>query len=394
MSLVSLIKSSIYSVKAHKFRVFLTMIGIIIGISSVVTILSVGDGLKATINDSVENTNQNKITINFESENVMADISLIEPFNKNDLRYIKSIDGVQKAEATSMSLFGMDFKMQEISYFDKNIATTIQKLDNKKLKIKYGRKYEKYDERRRVIILGKKASEELFKDSKEAISKGVTVKGINYEVIGVLEEENAFSLLGETSYLPQIFLDEMNVDDDIFGIDVHVKPGEDVKEIFERVKAELELVHPNLQGKYVMQDPQEITKTFEDIIGGITAFIAMVTAISLFVGGIGVMNIMYVSISERKREIGIRRAIGAKPKSIMLQFLIEAIIVTGIAGIIGIVLGILLGKIIGIFLPFSPSFTMSNFIIATISSAGTGIIFGIVPAIKASKMDPIKAIYM
>jgi len=180
----------------------------------------------------------------------------------------------------------------------------------------------------------------------------------------------------------------------INAIDIYIKPNEDKESVLEDIKKELKSSHPNIQGTYEVQDPQAITKAFEKIIDGLTTFIALVTGISLFVGGIGVMNIMYVSVTERKREIGIRRAIGAKPKSIMLQFLFEAIIVTGTGGLIGIGFGYIVSRIVGAFLPFTPVLTVSSFIGATLTSVIVGIIFGIIPAYNASKLDPIKAIYM
>jgi len=122
-------------------------------------------------------------------------------------------------------------------------------------------------------------------------------------------------------------------------------------------------------------------------------FITLITAISLFVGGIGVMNIMYVSVTERKREIGIRRAIGATPNSIMLQFLFEAVFVTLLGGLIGILVGFLLSQFAGLFMPFKPVITIKSFIGASSTSVVVGVVFGIIPAYNASKLDPIKAIY-
>ncbi|MFQ7057612.1 MAG: FtsX-like permease family protein [Turicibacter sanguinis] len=130
-----------------------------------------------------------------------------------------------------------------------------------------------------------------------------------------------------------------------------------------------------------------------EMISAITLFIAFISAISLLVGGIGVMNIMYVSVTERRREIGIRRAIGATPNSILLQFLFEAMFVTLIGGIIGILTGFVLSQIVGLFLPFTPILSLSAFVGASSTSIIIGIIFGIVPARKAANLEPIKAIY-
>lgn len=151
--------------------------------------------------------------------------------------------------------------------------------------------------------------------------------------------------------------------------------------------------HPEIHGTYDVFNPGSITEAFTKIISSITMFITLITAISLFVGGIGVMNIMYVSVTERKREIGIRRAIGATPNSIMLQFLFEAMFVTLIGGLLGILIGFVLSQIAGMFMPFKPVVTIKTFIGASATSVIVGIIFGIIPAYKASRLDPIKAIY-
>ena len=134
-------------------------------------------------------------------------------------------------------------------------------------------------------------------------------------------------------------------------------------------------------------------KQNEAAIGGMTGFLMAITAISLLVGGIGVMNIMYVSVTERKREIGIRRAIGAKPRTILIQFLLEAAFITLLGGLIGIGLGYGLSTIVGGFVQIKPVMTPQIFLISSLVSILTGVVFGIIPAINAARMDPIKAIY-
>lgn len=392
MSIINLIRTSIYSLKSHKLRVFLTMIGIIIGISSVVTILSIGNGLKAEVNKSVEDTSANKINVYFQAENVGADMTLLEPFSKSDTYYLKKIDGVEKAEP-SQGIAGFSFTTAEVSYFDKNTYTMLDSYEDKKVDVKYGRSFKKGEDSNKLVVLNNETAKNLFDSPEKALGRGITVNGNIFEVIGVMPEAGMFSLTGNSSYISKSNQESMNTDTQISSLDVYIKPGKDKDKVFESIKTELMQDHPGIKGEYKLQDPQAITKAFEKIIGGLTAFIALVTGISLFVGGIGVMNIMYVSVSERKREIGIRRAIGAKPKSILLQFLLEAILVTGTGGLIGILGGYLLGKIIGMFLPFPPVLTVSSFAGATITSVLVGIVFGIIPAVNASKMDPIKAIY-
>ncbi len=392
MSIINLIKTSIYSLKSHKLRVFLTMIGIIIGISSVIAILSVGNGLKAEVNKSMQDTSANKINVNFEPENASADLSLIEPFSKSDPYDLKKVSGVEKAEA-SQGIAGLGFTSGESSYFDKKAMIILENYDDKDLTVKYGRSFKAGENSKKLIVLDYKSAGTLFGSQAKAIGCGITVNRSIYEVIGVLGDAGTFSLTGGSSYISKNSKEEMNLDSPISSLDVYIKAGEDKDKVFENIKSELMQAHPSLKGQYKLQDPQAITKAFEKIIGGLTAFIALVSGISLFVGGIGVMNIMYVSVTERRREIGIRRAIGAKPKSILLQFLLEAIFVTGIGGLLGILCGFIFCKIIGIFLPFPPVMSAGSIVGATATSVLIGIIFGIIPAINASKMDPIKAIY-
>lgn len=394
MSIMNLIKTSISSIKAHKLRVFLTMIGIIIGISSVVTILSIGDGLKAEVNKSIEGTSANKYNINFMPENTGVSTGVVEYFNKSDIEDIKRISKVQKVEGSQgNSIGGLNIAVADISYFDKRSFLVTDSYDNKTINVEYGRTFKKGEENKNLIVLNNKVAKDLFEDVESAIGKGVSLSGTIYEVIGVQAPISGFSLFGELSYISEANISTINASDGINSIDVYIEPEGNIDEIFEEIKNTLERNHPNLDGEYKMQDPQEITKAFEKIIGGLTMFITAITGISLFVGGIGVMNIMYVSVTERKREIGIRRAIGAKPMSILLQFLFEAILVTGMGGIIGILFGFLFSKVAGIYMPFPPVVTVKSFVGATLTSVIVGIVFGIIPAYNASKLDPIKAIY-
>lgn len=394
MSIINLIRTSIYSLKSHKLRAFLTMIGIIIGISSVVTILSIGNGLKQEVLKSSQDTSANKINISFNPESMTTDINLIEPFNKSDIYNLQKIEGIQKIqECTGGSMGESSFLMKDVSYFDKKSSIILDSYENKNLNVEYGTGFKDEDGERKLIILNQKVAKTLFDDPQTSIGRGVAINGVTYEVIGILADSGSFSLANSYSYISKESKESMSVDNTITSIDVYILPNEDKQEVFENINKELMSSHPNLQGKYELQDPQAITEAFEKIIGGLTTFIAFVTGISLFVGGVGVMNIMYVSVSERKREIGIRRAIGATPRSILFQFLFEAIMVTGIGGLIGILFGYIFAKILGVFLPFTPVLSVGSFTGATLTSVTVGIIFGIIPASNAAKLDPIKAIY-
>lgn len=398
MSIGNLIKGALLSLKAHKLRVFLTMIGIIIGISSVVVILSIGAGLQKEVAQSSDDVDANKMNVYFEPQNINTSPSFLKPFSQQDLIEISRIEGVEKVEPSQGS-FGMgNTLISEVSYFDKKTTLFVNEYDNDDLKIDYGRGFAKEDSSQNLMILTNESASKLFDSPKDAIGQGLNINGVMFEIIGVLEKtpdiSEGISFDMTSDLIQKESFKRLNSDDEYFdSIDVSVKAGSNLEEVFKDIKKELELLHPDLEGTYNRMDPQEITKVFQKIIGSITMFITFVSGISLFVGGIGVMNIMYVSVSERRREIGIRRAIGAKPNSILLQFLFESIFVTFLGGLIGILCGFIFSKIAGAFLPFEPVITLSSFVGASSTSIIVGIVFGIIPAYKASNLDPIKAIY-
>ncbi len=395
MSIIDLIKTSLYSIKAHKLRVFLTMIGIIIGISSTVTVKSIGDGLSDYVSKSMESTNSNKYQVNFEPENEEAYyMNWFEDYDINDL---KSINGVTEVE-TMTNLGTNDFQTLNITFFNKTtFAILTSPIGN--VDMQYGRDITESDEGKNRIVINQEVAEALFDTVESAIGKGVSFNGETYEVIGVTKSSTNFKYYMASMYcfIPKENLQSMNSSNDyISAIYVHVDPKYDKDKVLNEVTETLKKNHTSMDGEYKVQDSSEEVEILTTMIGAITTFVSAITGIALFVGGVGVMNIMYVSVTERKREIGIRRAIGAKPRTILFQFLFEAIIVTGVGGIIGIVIGYALGSIVSAFIPiegFKAVLTAKTLIGSASISIFVGIIFGIIPARNASKMDPIKAIY-
>lgn len=409
MSIENLIKSALLSLKANKIRVFLTMIGIIIGISSVVVVLSIGDGLKAQVSKVTGKSNANKINVSFTPENFSQDISSIKPFLETDIYELKQIEGVEKVEISKgEEVSGMGDGIQaDTTFLGKTSTLSVSAYDDESSNIfsikssnnvMEGRYFEKSDIKNDVIIITYENAKALFKDPSEAIGKAIDVNGMMFEIIGVLEKSD--SILSSSGDLVQRSslnrineLENKNKEEQITSLYVSILPEYDFDIVSEKIKSTLEKSHSNISGTYEVFSPGTITEVFTKIISGITMFITLITAISLFVGGIGVMNIMYVSVTERRREIGIRRAIGATSNSIMLQFLFEAVFVTLLGGLLGILIGFLLSQLIGLLMPFKPVFTIKTFIGASSTSIIVGVLFGIIPAYKASKLDPIKAIY-
>ncbi|WP_143318272.1 ABC transporter permease [Clostridium sp. HBUAS56017] len=392
MLILNLIKSSLLSLKAHRLRVFLTMIGIIIGISSVVIILSLGEGLKFQLIQSTTDINLNKLSIYFEAEDKNMPTELLNFFNKQDCLELQKINGVKTAQPDN-SVLGKELIPINASYFDDTVSLNISKYNGEKLDIEYGRSFNDNDCLRNCIVLNSDTANKLFNSPNEAIGHGINLNGIMCEVIGVLKSNDDQILNFNSNIVQEYSIKEISSDTPFNTISVYINGDQDKNRIFNEIRKQLNILHPGIKGEYKIQDSQAVTKNFEKTIDYLTIFVAFVTGISLLVGGIGVMNITYVSVSERRREIGIRRAIGAKPCNILFQFLFEAIVITGIGGILGILNGYLFAKVIGIFLPFKSILTVKIFIEATCISVITGILFGSIPAYRASKLNPIKAIY-
>lgn len=397
MSITNLLKTSLYSIKAHKLRVFLTMIGIIIGISSTVTMKSIGDGLANYISTSMQESGSNVYQAYYKFDDEDMNNGMISTFDESDITEIGQIEGVTKASAAS-NVGSSDQMYGTLGYFGKSSQGYIASYEDNDPEMEYGNWFNKANDDKLQVVLNNKTAKALFGSAKKAVGRGVTFNNEIYEVIGVTKESN--SLMDSSSYYN--FVSSKNIKDAtkadyIWQVNFTIDPNYDTDEVFDKVKELLQKNHPELQdGEYDIYDPSEDVQLMSSVIGGITTFVTAITGIALFVGGVGVMNIMYVSVTERRREIGIRRAIGAKPKSILLQFLFESIIVTGIGGIIGIILGAILGKIIGGFIPidgFKSIITLKTLIGSASVSVLVGVIFGIVPAKNASKLDPIKAIY-
>ncbi len=395
MSFNMLVKSAVLCLKANKIRVFLTMIGIIIGISTEVVILSIGAGLQQNVSKSVSNTDVNTLGVQFQSKTMTTNTN-ITPFQESDFKQLERIDGVLEVKTDDGGLMGFFSLGGQGTYFDKSTYIMMGEYKNQALNLVAGRSITESDNdlKNPVVIITEQHAKDLFGDDiEDSIGKAIKINGQYLEVIGIVKDPLPTSFDFSSDYIPSSLKDNFKSDTGIFSIKVKVKEGYNLDDVFDEVKEELERLHPDVNGEYIKADPQAMVKAFQSIISGITGFIAVVSGISLFVSGVGVMNIMYVSVTERKREIGIRRAIGARSSAILSQFLIESVLITFLGGVFGILIGYGLSKIVGAVSPLKPVFTLKIFLGSSITAILIGIIFGIIPASKAAKLDPIRAIY-
>ncbi|MCR8744721.1 ABC transporter permease [Romboutsia lituseburensis] len=414
---MNLIKSSLSNLKGHKLRVFITLLWIIMGITSVILVSSIGNGLKKEVFSSVDKVNPNKTRISFEptDQNMSSMTAFLQPFALKDIEELSFVEGVERIGPAKEDFDMNSSYFSEASFDKKTTSIEVNELKkDTKVKASYGRNFSLEDNDRKVIMITMQNATDLFGDAEKAIGKGITISGSTFEVIGVVdesslttntEENNSGMIAGmysgdftyATSYMPKKSFDSLmnqySYPTEIYGLDLIVSKGYDVSEVAYRVCDKLYDLHPDIDGSYNPQDPSEQTQELEAMVSKINLFITAITAISMFVGGVGVMNIMYVSVMERQREIGIRRAIGAKPRHILFQFLTEAVFITVCGGILGIIIGFIVVNYASNYLPFKAIPNANSLFYAFIATVLTGIVFGIVPALKASKLDPIKAIY-
>jgi putative ABC transport system permease protein len=403
MRFLNLFKIAWKAIVLNKVRTFLTMLGIIIGVGSVIAMLAIGEGSKESIKAQISSMGSNMITIRPGADmrgGVRMDPSEMQSLTMSDFNVLKS--NAQNITAISPLVNGSG---QAINGSN-NWPTTIYGVSPEYLKIKVwelssGSLFteDEVNSAAKVAVIGQTIVKNLFTSGEDPIGKMIRYNNIPLKVIGVLEKkgENTFGQDQDDVILAPYTAVQKRIlaIDYLQSVVASAKSETDAPKAVEEISEILRKQHKISEGQdddFNVFSMEELISTFSSTSEMLTVLLVAIASISLLVGGIGIMNIMYVSVKERTREIGLRMAVGAQEKDILIQFLIEAMMISITGGLIGVFLGLISTLFIENVLNWPTSVTSMSVIISFVVCAVTGIFFGWYPARKAATLDPINAL--
>ena len=405
MKLFNLIRIALRALQRNKLRAFLTMLGIIIGVGAVIAMVAIGQGSKKSIQDQLSSMGSNMITVRPNSNQTPGggarlDVSTVQTLTLDDIKAIQN--QAQYINAVSPAVQGRG----QVINAAMNWPTTMQGVSPDFLTIrnwplKEGVSFSDEDVNgaAKVCLIGQTVVDNIFDPGDDPVGKTIRFNKIPFKIIGVLAEkgENAFGqdqddiLLAPYTTVQKRIL-AIPFIQTIYASALNSETSEAATQELSQVLRTSHKLTNSEQDDFTVRTQAELISTFSSTSQLLTVLLAAIAGISLLVGGIGITNIMYVSVTERTKEIGLRMAIGAKGIDILMQFLIEAIVISITGGILGVLLGLLASKLITVFLSWPTLVSESSIILSFVVCAITGIFFGYYPAQKASRLDPIEAL--
>jgi putative ABC transport system permease protein len=402
MNLSESFLTALDSLLANKMRAVLTMLGVIIGVAAVIALMSIGNGVSASITNDIQAIGTNLLTISTDSDNSggyqtlsMSDVdALSDPLNTPALSDVAAmvrgnqevVNGSNSIQTTVGGVTTNYFSVNNLAEMQSGNAFTQNDVDTKA----------------RVAVLGSEAAADLFEDE-YPIGQSVKISGVSYEVIGVLAESGSgFTNTDSNVFVPittahsRLYTERTRQGEKAVTV-INAQAASEgdtdaaIEQITETLRRQHDIVYA-ADDDFSIFSQTDLLSTFDTITATLTAFLGAIAGISLVVGGIGIMNIMLVSVTERTREIGIRKAVGAMKQDILAQFLLESVLLSVLGGVLGIVLGWAISRVSSNLLDFATVVDSGTVLLATGFATAVGLIFGIYPAWRAANLRPIEAL--
>ena len=378
----------------NKMRSFLTILGIVIGVSSIIALISIVEGVTMEVTSQFSELGANKLTIQAKGTPLKKGLT---DYEVQLLADIDEVNGISPTISTTTSVVGNGQVHDKVTIEGKNASY----FKYNQLALKSGRLLNSIDlsQQSNVALVSESLADTLY-FGEQPIGQYLLINGISYRIVGVLEKTDQMDMMSSMSgkqsenrvivpYQNLMGLVGLNC---INNVEVYMQNNANVDEIIGKVELILNQAFNYKENSYSIINMEGLLDTIQSMNSMMTMMLVGIASIALLVGGIGIMNMMLVSVTERTMEIGLKKALGAKPRSIQLQFLIESIFLSLFGGVVGLVLGVMIAFVVAFIIGFTPSISTNSIALALLFSGGVGVIFGLDPARKASQLNPIDAL--
>ena len=391
MRLAEAWRVALEALRANRLRSGLTMLGVVIGVAAVVVLVAIGTGAKQEVESQVQGLGSNLLLV-VPGQVSFGNAPTSSPMTMTDVDAVVRVAGGRERLTASLSS-GETVRAGTTSQFVSmlGVLETTPTVFTRHLTHGGYLSRSDVDTARRVAVLGWSVAQRLFGD-RDPVGLQMDVAGVRFRVVGVFERLGQSLGVDRDNevHIPLTAAQRLLGTSRVDALAIVAPDGSRINELGAQIVAELTHRHPGIEFSAVTQD--QILGVLGEILGVLTGVLAAIAGVSLLVGGVGVSNIMLVSVRERTREIGLRKAVGARPRDIVVQFLIEAVLLTTFGGVTGIGLGLGSALLVAALSPVPAAITWWSVALAFGVSAGVGIIFGVVPAQRAGRLDPVTAL--